>query len=403
MNIFLCCLQSDRDYPISPYKHWRENFKPPLEAMGHRVLEPSGLDLAVPFLHRSDKRWIDRYRMDTSEQLLRQIREIHESSGIDLFLSYFYGLHIFPDAISEIERMGIPTVNFFCDNLREFQYVSALVDHYTLNWVPEKEACKLYEQRRAAYIHLPMAADPCLYRPRTNGDEVPQITFIGHADPLRTRFLAEVFPSGLPLKVYGQHWRNEPASPTTKLPWKARVGVRLRKRRKSLRQHWERIAHHGARAELRHLLGPRTLGAELLTDYQHALHGGVSHADMIHLATASQVFLGINRCPHPGYSRKAPLVYSRLRDIEAPMMGACYLTEYCEELEDLYDIREEIAVYRSAQELVDQTRRLVRDKAARQDLRHRGHQAAVARHTWERRFERLFDELGLKANKTYAA
>jgi spore maturation protein CgeB len=79
------------------------------------------------------------------------------------------------------------------------------------------------------------------------------------------------------------------------------------------------------------------------------------------------------------------------------MMGACYLTEYCEDLDDLYEVGREIAVYRNAEELVGEARRLLEDGAARARMRRLGHAAALARHTWERRFEVLFRTLGLRS------
>lgn len=396
MNIFLCCFQSDRSYPIPPYKHWRENFKPSLEAMGHQVLEPKGLDFAAPLAYHSDKKWIKGYRAVTSEELLRQIKEIHKREGIDLFLSYFYSVHVFPDAISEIERLGIPTVNFFCDNLRQFHSISELVDRYTLNWVPEKEACTLYQRRGAAYIHLPMAANPAFYAAR-DGDEIPQVTFIGSPDGLRTRLLAPVFQSGIPLKVYGRGWiKEEPA--TSAPPHPARNVRRVFRRvRKSVRQHIDRLRFYGLTGELRHLMH-RGLGLELLKDCKNALRPGVSHDEMLRLGTRSSVLLGINRCPHPGYPLHAPLVYSRLRDIEGPMMGACYLTEYCADVTELYEIGNEIAVYRNPDELIMESRRLLQDETARRKLRRLGRQAARSRHTWEERFKVLFRTLGLSAN-----
>ena len=82
------------------------------------------------------------------------------------------------------------------------------------------------------------------------------------------------------------------------------------------------------------------------------------------------------------------------------MMGACYLTEYCAELEDLFEIGTEIAVYRTVEDLVEQARRLLADPVARGDLRRRGRSAALARHTWERRIRSLLGVLGLAGVRT---
>ena len=393
MNVFLCCLQSDHDYPIAPYKFWRENFKPALEAMGHRVLEPQGLDFAAPLANRNDAAFVKRYRADTSETLLRQVREAHGARGVDLFLSYFYTAHVLPDAIAEIGRLGIPTVNFFTDNMREFHSVSALVNSFTLNWVPEKDACALYQKKKAPFIYLPMAANPEFYRAEP-GVEIPQVTFVGGADHLRIRLLAQALQGGLALKAYGRGWVTEDASPTDHSPIPSWPGF-LARRRVSLAQHWERVRAYGLAGEVRHLQS-RSMGGDLLQGFEEAFHPPVSHPQFLHLGANSSVFLGINRCPSPGYPLDRPLVYSRLRDIEGPMMGACLLTERCSDVEELYEIGSEVAVYRTSEELVAEAQRLMRDAPSRKRLRERGHAAALARHTWRRRFEMLFRTLGLK-------
>jgi spore maturation protein CgeB len=112
----------------------------------------------------------------------------------------------------------------------------------------------------------------------------------------------------------------------------------------------------------------------------------------------SAVTLGINRCPHPGYPNSRPLVYSRLRDIEAPSMGACYLTEWCPELGHLYDLGTEIETYRDAEELVDKARVLLSDAPRRERLRSAGRRAVLGRHTWAHRFRALFAELNIDAS-----
>ena len=77
------------------------------------------------------------------------------------------------------------------------------------------------------------------------------------------------------------------------------------------------------------------------------------------------------------------------------MSGACYLTEYAEEHDELFEIGEEIEVYRNADELADKARRLLGDPARRAALRSNARRAALARHAWHHRFEKLFAVLGL--------
>ena len=74
--------------------------------------------------------------------------------------------------------------------------------------------------------------------------------------------------------------------------------------------------------------------------------------DYARVLRESQVCLGVNRYPSLRHPAGRPGTYSRLRDIEAPMVGACYLTEWTEGLDELYEPGVEIEVYRDAAELV---------------------------------------------------
>jgi hypothetical protein len=392
MNIFLCCLQSN----LVSHHFWRENFKTSLEAMGHTVFEPEGLDLLEPLFHVNDRKWIERQRAVTSQELRSQVKAVHDEQGVDLFLSYFWSVHVHGDAIREIERFGIPTVNYFCDNLREFERVSEIINSFTLNWVPEKKACELYESRKAPHIYLPMSADPRFYQPH-HADELPQLSFVGSADYMRRQLLASVFDSGLPLRIYGRQWIT---GADEFLEGEARVAApdALTRISISSRQHWQRLRLHGLAAEWRHL---SSRNPPTFKHLEKISTSSISHQEMVNLTSNSAVVLGINRCPHPGYPKNSPLVYSRLRDVEAPMMGACYLTEYCDDVAELYDIGREVAVYRTPEELISEATRLLEDKDARKSLRELGHKAAVSRHTWAHRFERLFAALGLREKKEH--
>ena len=63
------------------------------------------------------------------------------------------------------------------------------------------------------------------------------------------------------------------------------------------------------------------------------------------------------------------------------MMGACYLTEWAKELENLYELGEEIETYRTAEEMVETIRELESSPAKRTQLRSRGQRRALECHT----------------------
>jgi spore maturation protein CgeB len=113
------------------------------------------------------------------------------------------------------------------------------------------------------------------------------------------------------------------------------------------------------------------------------------------LTRESAVTVGINRYPDFRHAFWSPGSYSRLRDIEAPMLGACYLTEDCPGLDQLYEPGVEIETYRTAGELAEKSRALLADPTRRRELRTRAQRRALSEHTIARSLDKIFAALNL--------
>jgi len=88
-----------------------------------------------------------------------------------------------------------------------------------------------------------------------------------------------------------------------------------------------------------------------------------------------------------------PMRQVRLREFEAPMAGAFYVTGFLEEIGRHYEIGKEIVCYRSIPEMVDLCRHYLAHDEERERIRRAGHERARRDHTWTKRFEGLFAEL----------
>jgi spore maturation protein CgeB len=108
------------------------------------------------------------------------------------------------------------------------------------------------------------------------------------------------------------------------------------------------------------------------------------------------VTIGVNRVSTDRASDSRPLTYSRLRDIEAPMLGACHLTEWTEGLEHVYDPGDEIETYRTAEELAAKLAELRQDPERRRRLRERGQRRALAEHSVKRSIALITKRLGMR-------
>jgi glycosyl transferase family 1 len=383
MRIFLSCQQALKPHAVPAYAFWEYYFRNALGEAGHEILQAPEVDWAEGLMPLSkDERagWLER----TWTKTVDFIRDEHGRKPIDMFLGYLFPLQVDPSAIREILAAGVPTVNFFCDNVREFDEVPAAFRDFSLNWVPEADARAMYAAAGLPYIHSPMAMwVPPRYRTIPDAEN-EDVVFIGSHDILREDLLGEAESKGLRVQIYGSGWLagqrgNEDHGQSAarklagQLKFMGREGIRGVAMRATYQFREKR---------------PR----EWIEKASHEPIGG----DAYFKATRdSQVVIGINRCPSFRRSFSNPLRYSRLRDIEAPMLGACYLTEMAPGLEDLYEVGTEIEAFRDASELVEKTRLLQRDPAKRLRLRQSGQRRALADHTVGRSLERIAQKLGL--------
>lgn len=366
MKLFLAFLQSRETYPIPAYHFWQDYLKKGIEESGHDWTESPEADWALGLVPKTAAEQ-EAWRSAIWERTLAQLR----ADPPDLFLSYLYPEQIDAGALREIRKIGIPCVNFFCDHVRLFDRLPVELECFDLSWVPEYAALRLYDQRKAARIHRPMPVwvDPHYRRKPVAENE--EISFCGSADIQRRALLSRVvqYDPELPLAIYGRGWKADAASAAVPAGYGAKLVNQL-----------TFILRFGASAWIRKL-SQRGLGPEHFPIPEHVVHENVSDAKYLSVLRDSKITLGINRYPGFKHPFDRPGTYSRLRDIEAPMLGSCYLTEWTEGLDQLYDCRDEIAVYRDAEELFEQIRRLERSPAERAKLRTGGQARALTEHT----------------------
>ena len=364
MKIFLSFLQGNPSYPVPAYSFWQHYIKNGIEEAGDDWDECAESDWAYGLLPLSKKeriKWSDETWCKTVEYL--------KKNPPDLFLSYLYPNQIDINAINEIKKAGIPCVNFFCDNYREFNRIPTTFGIFDLNWVPEYNSIPDYNRAGFNSIHLPMPMwiDP-LYR-NLNLNEYPQITFIGSPDQQRIRLFNELAPKIEALKVYGRGWlHTKNLNPQVNSLFNKGINQINLIKKQGIRSFYEKMIRNKSNVEINEALSAK-------------IQGSLNFDEYLDLSRNSLVTLGVNSFPSFRFPLYKPGKYSRLRDIEAPMLGACYLTEWAEGLDQLYNIDQEIACYTCPEDLNVQLDRLIKDKTFRLNLRKNGQRRALSDHS----------------------
>lgn len=368
------------------YRFWAVAFRSAFAEAGHVCLEVPGCDWAEGLTPQPNDS-LAAWREATWQRAVDWIRREHALRPIDLFLSYLYPKQVHPGGVAELRALGIPCVNYFCDNARIFRRVPGEYRGFDLHWVPEAAALRLYGRAKLPFIHAPMA---CWVAPKWRTppalESLPP-TFVGTRDEERERLFARAFGLGLRLDLRGRGWAGEAASWAS--PAQGR-GLRL------LANQMEYAAQHGtialARKLARKLFPPNKITCDFAT---MAKAPWVGEDDYWRILRECRVCVGVNRFPNPRRPIGRPDCYSRLRDIEAPMAGAAYLTELAPGLGELYEIGREIEVYRDAGELADKVASLEQDEPRRRMLRVLGQRRALGDHGIAQTIAKIARRLGI--------
>ncbi|MBI5771150.1 MAG: glycosyltransferase [Verrucomicrobia bacterium] len=387
LRIFLCCQQSDRRHAVPAYAFWAGYFRDALAEAGHVCLEAPDCDWAAglrPEEQLTAENWADR----TWAAALDFLRREQARQPVDFFLGYLFPRQVSRPALSAIRALGIPCVNFFCDNVREFRRIPAAYHGFDLHWVPEHKALPVYARDRLPVLHAPMAC----WIPPAQRTPVPHetrpVTFVGTRDEQRERLFADALRLGWSGDLCGPGWESAATAPAAPPPRARDPLVLLRRQIDFARQHGvPALARKYARA----LRPPAAISDAVFAPHARPAQFGEAYWPALREAT---VCIGVNRYPSLRFPFDRPDTYSRLRDLEAPMCGACYLTEWTEGLDELYDLGTEIETYRTAAELVEKSRALSADAPRRQRMRVAAQRRALADHSITRTLAAIASRLG---------
>lgn len=374
-----------------PRSAWVDiNLRRSLEAMGHELVRfdfPGWPDDADPA-------WREVGKPRTNQQLLERFRAARAAGPLDLLFGYFYSSVVYPETIEEIRRTGVPTVNFTCNNVHQFDLVAEIAPRFDLCVVPEAAAFERFRSVGANPVRIQLAANPSVYHPYP---EVRRhdVTFVGQRYADRAELMCHLYRNGVPVRAWGAGWqqRKRLDLATAKAALALVEDERLDGVRRLLKRRFARRNPVAPAAQPEPAKEP--LDEHLERDVAHFGGPRLLQTDLIRMYSQSRISLGFATA---GDSHRGPhrLTHLRLREFEAPMSGALYLTEHQAELGEYFEIGREVLTYRDRDDLLAQARYYLDHPEQAEAVRRAGYHRARRDHTWERRFADLFSVLGLK-------
>jgi hypothetical protein len=383
---------------------WSGNFYPALRRLGHEIIE-SQVDLlpASRFMERADRFTAEQLatRGDITQRILDEVKTAHAARPVDLFLSYFYNAHFDPAALGDFHGLGIPTVNFYCNSIYQFELVAAVAAKVQFAWHAEKHARDNYLKVGANPVWVQMGADPDVYRPEAGVNREPKACFVGQRYADRDRWMAELILAGIPVDIYGPGWGSPSEAATNgSADSLTRFFAVVRQAAAYLAVVGQNLRSNGLAGGVRRTwkqLGYRRQTKRLAPLFVRHAFGPIPFTDITTTFARYQAVLNFSNVWADGRPGAGLIPHVRLRDFEAPMCRTCYLTGHTDEIEEFYKVGTEIDTYRTGEELVEKVRYYLAHPDDAERLREAGYQRARRDHTWECRFRELFAKTGLES------
>lgn len=325
-----------------------------------------------------------------SQKLLDTFRRQHLKRPFDLFFAYLMDGMVDPGVIDEIRKLGVPTCNFSCNNAHQFHLVEEISPHFDYSLHSERDVGAKFLSVGANPLWWPMASNPKYFRPLDLPRTV-DVSFVGSNYALRARYVAHLLEHDIDVHAYGPGWRTFAST-----RWREIV------KRYMLLGRALMARSLPAQARASAIAADHDFRRGLRAHFPDNVHDSVSDEELIALYSRSHISLGFLEV----YAMHDPsgLVtqHLHLREFEAPMSGALYCTGYMEELARFFEPDVEVLVYRNRYELLDKVRYYLRHPSEAEQVRRAGLTRARRCHTYHRRFQTLFAEIGLMDGKNVA-
>lgn len=363
-----------------PRSAWVDiNLRRSLEDMGHQLVRfdfPGWPDEADPV-------WRSAGKPMTNDRLLRAFKSAMQQAPLDLFFGYLYSSVVYPQTIEEIRTSGVPTVNFSCNNVHQFHLVRDIAPSFDVCIVPELAAQSAFREVGARPLRVQLAANPRFYRPYPD-PRVYDVTFVGQRYADRADLLARLRDEGVDARAWGAGW----AAGKRVDAAHARAALAL----------FEDERFDGLARLTRRWVWPEAAppaGSNHAVDASGWGGPRLLQSDLVRTFSKSRISLGFSTAGNSHREEKR-LTHLRLREFEATMSGALYLTEHQQELAEYFRIGSEVLTYAGADELIEKARYYLAHPEDSERIRRAALRRARNEHTWQHRFRQLFQHLGLR-------
>jgi len=280
------------------------------------------------------KEWHGSIKPKMNDELIRRVKSWIIKDSTDVIFTYLSGEIVMPETLREIANIGIPMVNL-CLNDKE-AFVGKVRDGLASGL---RDICRYFD-----------------------------LCWTSTEDALKKYIVEGGFPIYLPEGANPELHKPHDVEKTIDVSF---VGQCYGNRPEIIRKLYDRGVHIEA--------------------YGYGWpNGPLSTEEMVKIYSRSKINMGFG-----GVAGLTDTYCLKGRDFEVPMSGGLYLTEYHPELERFFDLGKEIITYNNFGDLIEKIQYLLTNPKEAEMIRNKGRQRVLKEHTWEMRFEKIFNLMGL--------
>ena len=328
---------------------------------------------------------------EANEEIIRLLKGGH----YDLFFTGVCQKEcLFSDTLTEITRIGIPSLCIRFDNLVIPFQDRELSPFFSLVWLTSIETKRFYDKWGAQTCFAPYAANPYTF----SFKEMPiqrRLCFAGTPYGSRLTMINILSKGGVNMTLYYGKSKSESVSPNNAIINKNLLEVPHQSRLSSV---LTRLKFREGHILINGLLKNRILGDKKIHESPNLIDKpSVYVKDLQKIYSEYALSLASTSAHHTDVLNN-PLKIVNLRSFEIPMSGGIEICRYNQELARYYEEDKEILFYRSNEELVDKARYYT-EKATDQEIftiKRAARKRSENEHTWYHRFSKVLNNLELK-------
>lgn len=336
------------------------------------------------------RRWRAQ-RDELNAELVTCANRLQSSGRLDLIFFVVYDDFLNVDTAARLRELGVPMVNYHVDMAFQWYRVIRTAPYFDVLAVAQMTNAEYLKPYNPNIEWMPMAANPGFYGLSVSSPPEYQqdVSFVGSFNPYRRALLARCVSCGLTPTVFGRGWKAE--HPTGyRFEWDGyKIGHDLR---------YYAVPRWKAEG-IRSVTGPlrRKFSRRRAFDPLPGLEFNppVPDEQLPRTFRESRINLGFSDTGWHDTDRIVPSqnLQCRLRDFEVPMSGGFYLVQEAPDHVAYYKVGVEVETWSDPEELTDKLAFYLRNPAAAERIRIAGNKRALASHTWQHRFDRLFSRL----------